>query len=68
MAVQRTTKVVMDTSGRFWFDPDSMAHDYTYNGSNQIVTDTVNDGVNTYIKTYTYTGSNLTHESGWVKQ
>lgn len=68
MTVQSIRKVVMDTSGRFWFDPDSLAHTYTYNGSNQIATDTVNDGVNTYVKTYSYTGSNLTSETGWVKQ
>jgi hypothetical protein len=61
-------KVVTDTTGRYWFDPDSLAHTYTYNGSSLILTDTVNDGVNTYVKTYGYTGSNLTSESGWVKQ
>lgn len=49
--------------------PDSLSHTYAYNGSNQIVTDTATDGNgNTWVQTFTYTGSLLTGQSQWVKQ
>lgn len=56
---------VVDNVGNV-FAPDSLAHSYTYTGSNQIQTDTCTDGVNTWTKTYTYTGSNLTAVTAWV--
>lgn len=49
-------------------DLDSLPHTYTYNGSNQLITESVTNTINTWVKTYTYTGSNLTSESVWVKQ
>lgn len=50
-------------------DPDSGAHTYTYS-SGLIATDSFTDSVtgNTYLKTYTWSGSTLTSETGWVKQ
>lgn len=58
---------VMDNSGNA-LSPDSLPHVYTYNGSNAILTDTVTDGTNTWVQTYTYTGSNLTGKSVWALQ
>lgn len=44
------------------------SHDYGYDGSGNLTTDTwVVDGV-TYIKTFTYTNGNLTGKTDWVKQ
>lgn len=40
---------------------------YTYNGSNQLVTESFMVGTATFTKTYTYTGSNMTGESAWVQ-
>ncbi len=55
-----------DPAGRF--DTDALPHAYTYNTSGNVLTDTCTNGTNTWVKTYTYTGSNLTSESAWVKQ
>lgn len=68
MTVASTRRVVTDSSGRYWFDPDSLAHTYAYNGSGQLTTDTVTDGSSTWVKTYTWSGSTMTNESEWVKQ
>lgn len=59
---------VYDSTGKNLISPDSLAHVITYNGSNLILTDTITDGTNTWIQTYTYTGSNLTGKSAWVLQ
>lgn len=47
---------------------DSLAQTMSYNGSNQLLTITVSYKSNTYIQTYTYTSSNLTGVSIFVKQ
>jgi len=49
-------------------DVDSLPCTNTYSGD-LIATETVVDPVtgNTYRKTYTWTGSTLTSETGWVK-
>ena len=47
---------------------DSLAQTFTYNGSNQELTDTVTYKGNTYVRTKTYTGGNLTGVSIFVKQ
>lgn len=60
-------KVVVDSSGNYRFDPDSMSHNYTYNSDGTIATDAATDGTNVFTKTYTYTNGNLTTESLWVK-
>lgn len=62
------TRVAADSTGAYHFDPDSMPHTYTYDGSGNIATDSVTDGTNTFKKTYTFTGSQLTSETAWVKQ
>jgi len=33
-----------------------------------VTTDTATDGTATWVKTYSYTGANLTGETKWVKQ
>jgi YD repeat-containing protein len=61
---------VQDADGVFNFDPDGCLHTYTYDGSGNLLTDTATDPAtqSVYVKTYTYTGANLTSESAWVKQ
>ena len=49
-------------------DPDGMDHRYTYNGDGTVATDTCTDGNHTWVKTYTYTAGQLTHETVWVRQ
>jgi YD repeat-containing protein len=63
-----TIELVFDSTGSQLISPSSLAHTYGYDGSNNLITDTITDGVSTWVKTYTYTGSNLTSESAWVKQ
>lgn len=41
---------------------------FTYDGSNNLETETVDDGADVWIKTYGYTAGNQTSDSGWVKQ
>lgn len=41
---------------------------FTYDGSNNLLTDSRTDGYNTWVKTYTYTGNNKQTESAWVLQ
>lgn len=41
---------------------------YTYDGSGNPQTETVTDGTDSWVKTYTYTGGTLSADSGWVKQ
>lgn len=56
----------MDTSGGMV--PTYKMHAYTYDDSGNLSTDTVTDGSNTWVKTYTYTPSGPATDSGWVKQ
>jgi hypothetical protein len=64
-----TQNQVIDSTGQFPLDPDSLKHVYTYAGPNGALdTDTCTDGVHTWIKTFTYTGTSMTGESAWVKQ
>ena len=48
--------------------PDSLDQTLDYDGSNRLTGITVVYGGNTYVQTYTYTGSNLTGISRWMKQ
>lgn len=61
-------ELVFDSSGSRLISPPSMAHTYGYDGSNNLITDTITDSTGTWIKTYTYSGTTLTGESAWVKQ
>ena len=56
----------MDTQGAAV--PTNKAHAYTYDDSGNLSTDTVTDGANTWVKTYAYTPSGPSSDSGWVKQ
>jgi hypothetical protein len=67
-AVTPTNILVPDSLGRAEINPDALAHVYTYNGDGTLATDTITDGVGTWVKTFTYTTGNLTGESAWVKQ
>jgi YD repeat-containing protein len=55
-----------DTSGSAV--PTWKGRTYTYDGSGNPQTETVTDGTDTWVKTYTYTGGTLAADSGWVKQ
>jgi hypothetical protein len=60
---------INDTTSQHPFDPDSLPHVYTYAGPGGLLdTDTCTNGKEVWKKTYTFTGSNMTGESGWVKQ
>lgn len=41
---------------------------FAYDGSNNVQTITVTDGVDSWVRTFTYTDGNQTGDSGWVKQ
>lgn len=49
-------------------DSDLYAHTYTYNGDGTLATDTCTDGINTWVKSFGYTGGKLTSETKWVLQ
>jgi len=72
VTVTNTVNVIVltpDSTGNFPLNPDALPHVYTYNGPNGAIdTDTCTNGTLTWKKTYTYTASNLTGESAWVKQ
>jgi len=59
---------VNDSTGMHPFDPNACAHAYTYNGSNQILTDTATLGIQSWVKTYTYSGNNIASVSAWIFQ
>jgi len=61
-----TVMQVADDTGVI-FDPDACSHVYGFTGGD-LTTDTATDGVGTWVKTYSYTGANLTGETKWVKQ
>jgi hypothetical protein len=46
----------------------SLAHTYGYDGSGNLITDTVSYNNHTYIQTFTYSGSQLTGVSLYVRQ
>ncbi|CAG9256032.1 hypothetical protein [Paraburkholderia caribensis] len=62
------TRFVTDASGVYQFDPDSLPTTYAYDASGNLVSETKNFGGIVFVKTYTYTGTQLTSESAWVKQ
>jgi hypothetical protein len=62
-----TVMQVTDSTGAL-FNPDACSHVYAYNASGLVTTDTATDGTATWVKTYSYTGANLTGETAWVKQ
>ncbi len=50
-------------------DPDEYTHTLGYDGNGNLVTDTFTDAFGTtYIKTMTYTGTNITSYTDWVAQ
>ena len=59
-----------DSTGSYVFCPDACSAAYAYNGSGYLSTETLTEPVsgNVFVRTYTYTGSNLTAISAWVKQ
>jgi hypothetical protein len=61
---------VLDSTGQYSLSPDSLPQALTYNGPGGAV-DTITVGPDengyTYRQTYTYTGSNVTGISAWVK-
>lgn len=43
-------------------------HAFSYDGSGNLATDTVSDGVSTWVRTYGWANGAQTTDSGWVKQ
>jgi len=62
---------VPDSTGNYSLNPESLAQILTYNGPGGAV-DTITAGPDaaglSYKQTFTYTGSNVTAISAWVKQ
>jgi YD repeat-containing protein len=50
------------------FDDSAGHHLYGYDGSGNLVTDTLVVGTKTYVKTFTYSGSELVDQSDYVEQ
>jgi len=65
----RPDETVFDNTGEM-FSPSSCSHDYGYDGSGNLTTDTATDPIKRIVrvKTFTYTAGQLTSESVWVKQ
>lgn len=62
---------IFDSTGNFQFDPDALPQVLTYNGPGGAL-DSITVGPDQkgffYKQTFTYTGSNVTGISAWVKQ
>lgn len=69
MSVQATAETYLDSTGTFKFAPDTLPQVLTYDGSNNVQTITVGPDAagRSYRQTFTYTGSNVTGISAWVK-
>lgn len=61
-------QVVMDRDTNGDPVPTYKAHTFTYDDSGNLKTDTVSDGSDTWVRTYTFTNGQQTNDSGWVKQ
>lgn len=48
--------------------PNCAAVAYAYDGSGNLITETVSQYGGTYVKTYTWSGGRITLESLWVRQ
>ena len=58
---------VKDSIGQF-FNPGDCSVAYGRDANGNITTETATDGINVWVKTYTWTSGVLTAESKWVKQ
>lgn len=64
--VLTVTNVDLDTDGNI--APTHKAHEYTYDTSSNLLTDTIRDGSNVWVRTYEWGNGVQTGDSGWVKQ
>ena len=48
--------------------PTHKGHSYSYDSSGNLATDTVTDGDDVWVRTYTWANGAQTSDSGWVKQ
>lgn len=62
------TVITVDLDTNAEIVPTWEGHSYAYDDSGNLSSDTVSDGTNTWIRTYTYTPSGPATDSGWVKQ
>ena len=62
-----TRRMIVDTTGAFWFDPDSCSYTLNKNSDGTISTEVYVDPLasKTYTKTYTTTSTQIT-ATGWV--
>lgn len=60
------TTTELDTDGNPV--PINKPHAFTYDDGGNLLTDTVTDGDDSWVRTYTWSGTNKTSDSGWVKQ
>lgn len=61
-------EAAMDRDTEGGIVPTHKAHTYTYDTSGNLETDTVSDGANTWVRTYSYDDGVQVADSGWVKQ
>jgi hypothetical protein len=59
---------LFDSATGVWVDTDNLPLVYAYNADGTIHTITATHESTSWVKTYTYTGGNVTGESEWVKQ
>lgn len=57
-----------DSTGVYHIDPEAVPHTYGYDGSGNLLTDTMVFGGPTFVKTYGWAGAKLVAEGAWVKQ
>lgn len=57
--------IVLDSAGTA-FSPGSCSHAYTYDGANNMTTDTATNGAVVRVKTISWTAGNMTAETKWV--
>jgi len=69
MAYIQSGESVFSPSANSWIDVAFLSHAYTYNTDGTVATDTISDGKNTWVKTYTYaTNGMVQNETSWVRQ
>lgn len=64
--ILRVVVIDLDTAGNPV--PTYLASVFTYDVSNNLETETITNGPDVWVKTFTYTLGNQTSDSGWVKQ
>lgn len=69
MSYSQSGESVFSTLSNQWIDVDLLPHVYVYNTDGTVSTDTITDGANTWVKSYSYSASGaLQNATAWVRQ